>query len=205
MFSSGPAAPERGTAVNSISRSDSADGRQSDGPDRAGASWSAIPWGVVGMVALIIGFETFVGRNWLDFSDPVSLSWRYRASSVPKASSERAILCLGDSLIKHGLIPGVIEQETGRKTVNLSAARAPTLLTYFLLRRRLTRALIPRPSSSMPSPRCCWRALNSMLVTGRRCSRRASASTWREWPVAARLCSRRSWVACYPRSGDGSR
>ena len=144
MFSSGSAAPERGTAGHPISRSDSADGGQSDGRDPAGASWSAIPWGVVGMVALVIGFETFVGRNWLDFSDPVSLSWRYSVRSVPKASREREILCLGDSLIKHGVIPGVIEQETGRKTINLSAARAPALLTYFLLRRALDAGARPQ-------------------------------------------------------------
>ncbi len=144
MFLSGSAAPEQGTAGHPISRYDSADRRRSDGRDRAAANWSAIPWGFVGMVALVVGFETFVGRNWLDFSDPVSLSWRYSASSVPQGSSEREILCLGDSLIKHGLIPGVIEQETGRKTVNLSAARAPTLLTYFLLRRALDAGADPQ-------------------------------------------------------------
>ena len=54
------------------------------------------------------------------------------------------MLCLGDSLIKHGLIPGVIEEGTGRRTVNLSAARAPALLTYFLLRRALDAGARPR-------------------------------------------------------------
>ena len=69
------------------------------------------------------------------------------------------LLCLGDSLIKHGLVPGVIEKRTGLRTVNLSAARAPALLTYFLLRRALDAgATAARPSSSMPSRPCSWPA-----------------------------------------------
>ncbi len=89
------------------------------------------------MIGLIMAIECFVSRNWLDFSDPVSLSWRYSAATVGTESPGGDLLCLGDSLIKHGLMPEVIEKETGRRTVNLSAARAPVLLTYFLLRRAL--------------------------------------------------------------------
>ena len=84
---------------------------------------TAIPWGVVGMIGLVVMIECFVGRNWLDFTDPVSLSWRYSAEAVAKESPACDLLCLGDSLIKHGLLPAEIEEETGRRTVNLSAAR----------------------------------------------------------------------------------
>ena len=87
------------------------------------------------------------------------------------------LLCLGDSLIKHGLFPGVIEEETGRRTVNLSAARAPALLTYFFLRRALDAGHGRRRSSSMPSRPCCWPARNSTPVTGRKCSHPANASS----------------------------
>jgi hypothetical protein len=103
-----------------------------------------IPWGVAGMIGLIVMIECFVGRNWLDFTDPVSLSWRFSADAVKTESPGCELLCLGDSLIKHGLLPGVIEDETGRRTVNLSAARAPALLTYFFLRRALDAGARPR-------------------------------------------------------------
>ena len=43
---------------------------------------TAIPWGVAGMIGLIVAIECFVARNWLDFTDPVSLSWRYSAEAV---------------------------------------------------------------------------------------------------------------------------
>jgi hypothetical protein len=69
--------------------------------------------------------------------DPVSLSWRYSTNAAETESARCDLLCLGDSQIKHALVPRVLEQGTGLRTVNLSAARAPALLTYFLLRRAL--------------------------------------------------------------------
>jgi hypothetical protein len=81
--------------------------------------------------------ECVVTRCRLDLTDPVSLNWRYSAQAVKATSAGCDLLILGDSLVKHGLLPSVIEHETGRRTVNLSAARAPTLLSYLLLRRAL--------------------------------------------------------------------
>ena len=98
---------------------------------------SRIPFGVLGMIGLVVVIECFVGRNWLDFSDPVSLSWRFSAEAARTGAAGSQLLCLGDSLVKHGLVPSVIEEESGRRTLNLSAAQAPTLMTYFLLRRAL--------------------------------------------------------------------
>jgi hypothetical protein len=89
------------------------------------------------MIGLVVAVECFVSRHWIDFSDPVSLSWRTSAQAAESEAPRCELLCLGDSLVKHGLFPSVIEQATGRRTVNLSAARAPALLTYVLLRRVL--------------------------------------------------------------------
>jgi len=86
---------------------------------------------------LIVAIECSVARNWLDFSDPVSLSWRFSAEASTTQAPGAEVLCVGDSLVKHGLFPAVIEQATGRRTVNLSTARGPALLTYFLFHRAL--------------------------------------------------------------------
>jgi hypothetical protein len=96
------------------------------------------------MVALLIVFETFVARHWVDWTDAVSLSWRYSAQAAETDSLDCELLCLGDSLIKHGLVPSVIERTAGQKTVNLSAARASTLLTYSLVRRALDSGARPK-------------------------------------------------------------
>jgi hypothetical protein len=90
-----------------------------------------------------VAIECSVARNWLDFIDPVSLSWRFSTEGVATIAARADLLCLGDSQIKHALVPSVIEQETGLSTANLSAARAPALLTYFLLCRALDSGIRP--------------------------------------------------------------
>jgi hypothetical protein len=96
------------------------------------------------MIVLVTAIECLVAGRGRDLCDPVSLSWRYstRAARVDAPGCE--LLCVGDSLIKHGLVPSIIQHETGWKTTNLSAARAPTLMTYFLLRRALDAGARPR-------------------------------------------------------------
>jgi len=106
-------------------------------PPRAHTPCTAIPRGAVGMIGLIVAIECAVMRNRLDFSDPVSLSWTYSVQAAETQAPGSDVLCLGDSLVKHGLVPAVIEQVSGRPTVNLSAARAPALMTYSLFRRAL--------------------------------------------------------------------
>ena len=85
---------------------------------------TAIPWGVVGMIGLIVAIECAVVRNWLDFSDPVSLSWTLQRPGRRIRGAGRRVLCLGDSLVKNGLVPCGDRRVSGRRTVNLSAARA---------------------------------------------------------------------------------
>ncbi len=98
---------------------------------------SSIPWGAAGMAVLVIAVEAVVGSHWFELTDPVSLSWRFSAQAAETGVRDCEVLCLGDSLVKHGLVPSVIERTSGQRAANLSAARASTLLTYCLLRRTL--------------------------------------------------------------------
>jgi hypothetical protein len=105
---------------------------------------NAIPSGAIGMVALLIVIESIVARHWIDLTDPVSLSWRYSARAAENEARESQVLCLGDSLVKHGLVPSVFGQASGQRMANLSAAQASTLLTHSLLRRALDAGARPR-------------------------------------------------------------
>ena len=96
------------------------------------------------MVALLVGIESAVARHWMDLTDPVSLSWRFSAQAAENDARECQVLCLGDSLVKHGLVPSVLERATGQRTVNVSAAQASTLLTHSLLRRALESGARPK-------------------------------------------------------------
>jgi hypothetical protein len=101
------------------------------------SSRTAIPWGAAGMVALLVVVEVSIDRHWIELTDPVSLSWRSSAETAESQVRECQLLCLGDSLVKHGVVPSAVERVSGKKTVNLSAARGSTLLSYRLLRRAL--------------------------------------------------------------------
>ena len=109
------------------------------------ANRSAIPWGALGTVALLVVIEGLVVRHWIELTDPVSLSWRYSAMAAENEARECQVLCLGDSLVKHGLVPSVFQQTSGQRTANISAAQASTILTHSLLRRRSIPARVPRP------------------------------------------------------------
>jgi hypothetical protein len=96
------------------------------------------------MLGAILLTESLIASNWIDFSDPVSLSWRFSTCAAWDESIRCDILCLGDSLVKHGLLPSVIERVSKRRAINLAAARCPTPMTYFLLRRALEAGAMPR-------------------------------------------------------------
>lgn len=89
------------------------------------------------MIALVVAIEANVAPRWLELSDPTSLSWQFADRAARHDSEGRDVLFLGDSLVKHGLVPSVFERESGLRGVNLSAARAPALLSYFVLRRAI--------------------------------------------------------------------
>src|SRR4051794_21402234 len=80
---------------------------------------ATIPMGLLGMLGLVAVVELFVARHPLDFSDPVSLSWELSAQGARSEAPGSAILAVGDSLVKHGVIPAVVEARTGLRTCNL--------------------------------------------------------------------------------------
>src|SRR5262249_46347702 len=94
-----------------------------------------LPWGLLGMLGLVVAIESFVARDLLDFSDPVSLSWRLAARWAAHAAPGRPVRSAGDSLIKPGLIPRVIPARSGLAATNLAIARGPAPATFFLIRR----------------------------------------------------------------------
>jgi hypothetical protein len=96
------------------------------------------------MLVLVVAVESFVAANWLDFSDPVTLSWRHAANDAVHLAPGKDVLCMGDSLAKHGLIPQILESRSGLKVHNVAAARGPAPLSYFLLRRALEAGARPR-------------------------------------------------------------
>jgi hypothetical protein len=123
------------------------------------------------MLGLIAAIETGVARDVLDFSDPVSLSWQLAARAARDDAPGRAVLCVGDSLVKHGMIPKVIAARSGHDAVNLAVARGSAVATFFLLRRALEAGARPsavvldfKPSVLVGGPRFNLRYWQEVLT-----------------------------------------
>src|SRR4051794_38632096 len=93
------------------------------------------PLGLLGALALVALFETGLTSDPLRFTDTASLSWRLGIEAIPQEAKRCEVACLGDSLVKIGVLPEVVEAGSGMTTYNFGMAQAPAPATYFLLRR----------------------------------------------------------------------
>jgi len=108
-----------------------------DGPPRSRVARGPIPFGLLGMVALVVAVESFVVRHELDFTPWGSSAWIVADRASRREATSCDVLFLGDSLVKMGLLPIVVEGETGRSAYNLGICAAQAPLPYFMLRRVL--------------------------------------------------------------------
>jgi len=103
-----------------------------------------LPAGLLGMVALIAAAEWFVARHDLDLMRFEGWDWRL----APRAAARRAprcdYLCFGDSLVKFGVLPRVVEARLGRPAHNLAICSGTAATSYFLFRRSLERGARPK-------------------------------------------------------------
>lgn len=103
------------------------------------------PWALFGSVALVALVEVTLSRHVSEFVDYAPLAWRTSARVAGSPSVTRCdVLLLGDSLVKSGLLPRVLEKELGQRAYNLAvfAGQGPT--SFFLLRRALEAGARPR-------------------------------------------------------------
>lgn len=104
-----------------------------------------LPSGMLGAVVLILLVDVVLGR--IRWENPprsrLSASWRWanRAAEGPEAGAE--VLCFGDSLIKLGIVPRVLEERLGRSSYNLAVLGGPAPASHELLRRVLDRGCRP--------------------------------------------------------------
>ncbi len=102
------------------------------------------PGGLAGMLGLALVVELVLAHS-LRFESPVMAIWRTDGrSSEGEGAASAEILCLGDSLVKTGVVPAVLEARLDRPTYNLATLGNPTPATYFLFKRALAAGATPR-------------------------------------------------------------
>ncbi len=96
-----------------------------------------MPFGLLGALALIAAFEAMIVRHKLDTMD-ASL-WIYESARANMAANvkDAKVLCFGDSLVKLGVAPKVLEAKAGLKGYNLAIPGSPAPSSYILFRRAI--------------------------------------------------------------------
>ena len=128
------------------------------------------PAGLLGMLAMVAIVESALSRQPLRFTDTATLSWKLALEAIPREAARCEVACLGDSLVKIGVVPEVVRAGSGRSTYNFAMAQAPAPATYFVLRRLLEAGARPsalvvdfKPSIMAAGPRSSLRHWQATL------------------------------------------
>ncbi|HEV3121775.1 MAG TPA: hypothetical protein VGY53_07725 [Isosphaeraceae bacterium] len=104
-----------------------------------------LPWGLAGMLAVVLGVEGLLAHCVDDcFKNPSAACWQEAGRVATSDALRSHVLAFGDSIVKFGFVPRVIEAEAGLSAYNLATDGGPPALSYFLLRRALKAGARPR-------------------------------------------------------------
>jgi hypothetical protein len=95
------------------------------------------PSGLIGMAVLVLACELYAAHRGRDLTTVWASAWEASGRAAYREGGRAEVLCLGDSLVKYGVAPRVIESVTGRTAYNLAVYNGQAPASYFLLRRAL--------------------------------------------------------------------
>jgi hypothetical protein len=104
-----------------------------------------LPWGILGMLGLVALAEMLVSHSTLNFVNATELDWMSSGHATARKAGRYDILCFGDSMLKFGVAPRVLEARLGRKIYNFALLDGKPVLSYMLFRRAI--AAGARPSA----------------------------------------------------------
>lgn len=100
------------------------------------------PFGVLGMLVIVVGFETYVSYR-RDFSTPYALEWSVTARSVKHVARKTQIPCFGTSLTRGGVSPRILEEKLGKTAYNFALSGAQPFASYTVFKHALAAGCKP--------------------------------------------------------------
>jgi hypothetical protein len=94
-----------------------------------------LPFGLIGALGLVVAIEAYVGRH--PGFNLLAATWRTTYDAAPRAAAGCRVLALGDSLVKHGVVPRVIEDRLGVRAYNLALPGCRLAGSVAMLKRAL--------------------------------------------------------------------
>ncbi|CAN5610124.1 hypothetical protein BH23PLA1_BH23PLA1_06790 [soil metagenome] len=104
----------------------------------------ALPRGLLGMVVLVAFVEGELKRRAPDLANISAESWRESGRAASNHAPGCEVLCFGDSMVKFGVVPKVIERQIGRSAYNLAVLNGLPPVNDLLYQRALRRGARPR-------------------------------------------------------------
>ena len=95
------------------------------------------PWGLVGMISLILIVEAGIEARSVRLFDVDEWAFRWTARAAIQEARGAEVLCFGDSLVKLSVIPSVVRERTGKRVYNLALSGSQSTTSYFLLKRAI--------------------------------------------------------------------
>lgn len=119
-----------------------AGGRSNDRCDgRAPRRW---PAGFVGALSIAVAVEVGLSQSSRGVEALSAADWGRARAAASREATAADVLCVGDSLVKCGIIPDAIEARLDCPAYNLAVLGGPPPATYFLLKRALGSGARPR-------------------------------------------------------------
>lgn len=110
------------------------------------ARWSRTrrpPLGLIGAMLLILVVEGAVSRHGLDVVRLEQWVWARAAKAAQRDAPGCDTIALGSSMVEMGVLPRLVERQTGGRAVNLAVMGGITESSYFLLRRAVEAGASP--------------------------------------------------------------
>jgi hypothetical protein len=96
------------------------------------------------MAALVGLVESAVSRHREGLADLVAAQFDFAGRAARGEAPGRDVLFFGDSVVKFGVVPRLIQERTGLRSYNLATAGNPAPVAHVLLRRALEAGARPR-------------------------------------------------------------
>jgi hypothetical protein len=113
-----------------------------------------LPFGLLGMLALVAVVERGVERGAPRFMTWIEMDWRIVGREATTKAIDAEVLILGDSMLKFGVAPRVLEEKLGRSVYSLALLDGKPAASYFLLRRALNAGARPKVVLVDYQPEC---------------------------------------------------
>ncbi len=110
-----------------------------EGPRRR----ARLPWGLAGMIGLVVLVEGFLAHHPDRFGLPSWGDWSSAAHAARDEAIGAEVLLFGDSQVKLGVQPRVMEARLGGRVRSLAVSAGPSPASYFLLKRALEAGASP--------------------------------------------------------------